>query len=241
MVPAAFVVLDALPLTPNGKLDRKALPAPEGSGLAAGYVAPATPDEILLCDLVREILGLERVGLADNFFHLGGHSLMATRLAAHIRARLGRELPIRTIFETPVLGDLARACALFPRPACPSSPQQRPAELPLSFAQARLWFLHQLEGPNPNYNIPVAVTACKARSTPPLWNGRSTIRRAPREPAHAARRGESGPRQRILPVERRSLPLISSPGSGRLQRGGCARASTSPARFLFGRRCFGSP
>ncbi len=109
MVPAAFVVLDALPLTPNGKLDRRALPAPDGSGLAAGYVAPSTPEEILLCELVAELLGLDRVGLADNFFHLGGHSLMATRLAAQIRSRLERDLPIRTIFDAPVLGDLARA------------------------------------------------------------------------------------------------------------------------------------
>ena len=109
MVPAAFVVLDALPLTPNGKLDRQALPAPDGSGLAAAYVAPTTPEEILLCELVAELLGLERVGLADNFFHLGGHSLLATRLAAQIRSRLERELPIRTIFDAPVLGDLARA------------------------------------------------------------------------------------------------------------------------------------
>ena len=110
MMPGAFVHLDALPLTSNGKVDRKALPAPEGSGLAAGYIAPTTPEEILLCELVAELLGLERVGLADNFFHLGGHSLLATRLAAQIRSRLQRDLPIRTIFDSPVLGDLA--CAL---------------------------------------------------------------------------------------------------------------------------------
>ena len=117
MVPAAFVVLEALPLTPNGKLDRRALPAPDGSGLAAGYVAPSTPEEILLCELVAELLGLERVGLADNFFHLGGHSLLATRLAAQIRSRLDRELPIRTIFDSPVLGDLARALRDLSQPA----------------------------------------------------------------------------------------------------------------------------
>ena len=143
MIPAAFVILDALPLTSNGKLDRQALPAPEGSGLAAGYVAPTTPEEILLCDLVAELLGLERVGLADNFFHLGGHSLMATRLAAEVRKRLGRELPIRTIFDTPVLGDLARflatrseplveAAPLLPDPAasaCALSPDARAGSL----------------------------------------------------------------------------------------------------------------
>ncbi len=112
MVPSAFVVLEALPLTSNGKLDRRALPAPEGSGLAAGYIAPSTPEEILLCELVAELLGLERIGLAENFFHLGGHSLVATRLAAQIHSRLDRDLPIRTIFEHPVLQDLAKQIGL---------------------------------------------------------------------------------------------------------------------------------
>jgi amino acid adenylation domain-containing protein len=157
MVPGAFVILDALPLTANGKLDRRALPAPEGSGLEAGYLAPGTPEEILLCELVAELLGLERVGLADNFFHLGGHSLLATRLAAQIRVRLERELPIRAVFDSPVLGDLARALRTLPKAGVPLTAQQRPVELPLSFAQARLWFLQQLEGANASYNIPVAV------------------------------------------------------------------------------------
>ena len=119
MVPGAFVVVEALPLTANGKLDRQALPAPEGSGLAAGYLAPGTPEEILLCELVGELLGLERVGLADNFFHLGGHSLLATRLAAQIRVRLGRELPIRAVFDAPVLGDLARVLRSLPKAGLP--------------------------------------------------------------------------------------------------------------------------
>ena len=71
MVPAAVMVIEAMPLTPNGKLDRRALPAPEGSGLQAAYLAPSAPEEILLCQLVGELLGVERVGLGDNFFHLG--------------------------------------------------------------------------------------------------------------------------------------------------------------------------
>ena len=96
----------------NGKLDRKSLPMPEGSSLAASYVAPGTPEQILLCHLAARLLGMERVGLADNFFHLGGHSLMATRLAAQIRAHLGRELPIHTIFAYPVFGELARQIGL---------------------------------------------------------------------------------------------------------------------------------
>ncbi len=109
MLPAAYVQLESLPLTPNGKLDRRALPAPEA--LTEAYLAPGTPEEVLLCELVAQLLGLPRVGLGDHFFHLGGHSLLAARLAAQVRARLGRELPLRTIFEHPVLGELARALA----------------------------------------------------------------------------------------------------------------------------------
>ncbi len=106
MVPAAIMVLDALPLTPNGKLDRKGLPAPEFGAKGEGYQAPRTPEEEILCGLFAEVLGLERVGIEDNFFELGGHSLMATRLVSRIRAVLGVELAIRTLFEAPRIAEL---------------------------------------------------------------------------------------------------------------------------------------
>ena len=157
MIPGSFVLLDELPLTRNGKLDRAALAAIKGRALTRGYVAPRTPEEIVLCELVARLLGLERVGLTDHFFHLGGHSLLATRLAAQIRARLGRELPIRTIFDVPVLGELARALRTLPKAGAPLRAMARQAEPSLSFAQTRLWFLHRLEGANANYSIALGL------------------------------------------------------------------------------------
>ncbi|MEB4207467.1 non-ribosomal peptide synthetase, partial [Mycobacterium sp. 94-17] len=155
MVPAAIVVLDTLPLTVNGKLDTRALPAPEYRD-TDHYRAPATALEEILAGIYAQVLGIDRVGIDDSFFDLGGDSISAMRLIAAINTGLDAHLGVRTVFEAPTIARLA------PRIGDGSGPEslvvgERPAVIPLSFAQSRLWFVDQLQGPSPVYNMAVAL------------------------------------------------------------------------------------
>ncbi|HSK77696.1 MAG TPA: amino acid adenylation domain-containing protein [Thermoanaerobaculia bacterium] len=165
MVPAAFVTLEALPVTPSGKVDRRALPAPDSArpGLDEGYEAPRNAVQEMLADIWSEILGVERVGIRDDFFHLGGHSLLVARLAARVRQAFSVELPMVEIFKKPTIEELALAvekaesAAEVPElPPLERAPRDRP--IPLSFPQERVWFLDQLSaGGNIAYNFQVTL------------------------------------------------------------------------------------
>ncbi|WP_329049236.1 amino acid adenylation domain-containing protein [Streptomyces violaceus] len=158
-VPSAIVLLQTLPLTANGKLDRAALPHPGPVAAARAGRAPRSPREHALCALFAEILGLPEVTIDDNFFALGGHSLLATRLTSRVRSELGVELGMAELYAAQTVEALARELPEAggrPRPPV-RAVRRRPDRLPVSYAQQRLWFLGQLEGPSATYNIPMAV------------------------------------------------------------------------------------
>jgi non-ribosomal peptide synthetase component F len=162
MVPGTFVLLDALPLTPNGKVDRRALPTPGESRLEGdGFEAPSSPTARALAGMWAEVLGVERVGASDDFFDRGGHSLLATQLVSRIRRGFGVELPLRTVFEVPKLADLAGRIDDVRRTGADGldtlSRTPRDGDLPLSFAQQRLWFLNQFEPDNASYNMHAGI------------------------------------------------------------------------------------
>ncbi|MET0621639.1 MAG: amino acid adenylation domain-containing protein, partial [Pyrinomonadaceae bacterium] len=162
MTPAAFVMLDALPLNANGKVNRRQLPAPDAPRpeLEEGFVAPRTPVEAQVAAVWAEVLGVRRVGVHENFFDLGGHSLVATQVVTRLCDAFEIDLPLRCLFESPTVAGLSVAVVRrlsergdgARRQIKPRAPGA--VSFPLSFAQQRLWFLNQLQPDSPFYNVP---------------------------------------------------------------------------------------
>jgi amino acid adenylation domain-containing protein len=215
MVPAAFVKLPALPLTPNGKVDRKALPAPEWQRAEAHHLAPRTPVEEVLAGIWAELLGLERVGAADDFFALGGHSLLATRLVAAIREAFRVDLPLRLLFERPTVEGLARAIseageagAAVDDPIVPIPREPGANRFPVSFAQLREWILDRLEPGNPAYNIANHLRIEGPLSLPALDVALQGLLRRHEVFRTAFSLGEDEPLQVVFPDVPLDVPLI---------------------------------
>ncbi|MEH2037880.1 amino acid adenylation domain-containing protein [Nostoc sp.] len=163
MIPSAFVVLDKIPLTPNGKIDRRALPAPKKiQNLEENTSLTLTPVQEMLTGIWAEMLGIKQAGIHDNFFELGGHSLLATRVISQIRKAFKVELPLRCLFESPTVAELAKEIEKITQAdlkvKLPNIVQtSRTGTIPLSYAQQRLWYLNQLEPNNTAYNVFDAV------------------------------------------------------------------------------------
>jgi amino acid adenylation domain-containing protein/FkbM family methyltransferase len=229
MLPSSYVLLDALPLTPSGKLDRRALPrtAPDALGTgrpetAGEYAAPRTPVEELVAAAWAEVLGVPRVGVADNFFDLGGHSLLATQALSRLREALGVELPLSQLFAAPTVAGLSaavereRAAGADLTGAAPPlirAPHLHPPRL--AFAQERLWFLDRLAPWNAAYNVPAAVRLLGRLSPAALAATLSEIVRRHEVLRTTFETTPAGPVQVIAPSLDLDLPLADL---GRLPR-----------------------
>lgn len=221
MVPAHIVVLDALPRNANSKVDRAALPEP--AHVARAYEAPDGELETALAEIWREVLGVERVGRADHFFELGGHSLAAVRVATRVAERLARDVPVRALFEAPILAPYAQRVAA----AAPAHAPQRAGSasyapdadgvLPLSAAQRGLWFLWRAQPDSAAYNIPVALRLRGALDVDALAD--ALAHAAVRHPALRTRivaRADGAPGQRIAPARRIELPVVDLRADARI-------------------------
>jgi amino acid adenylation domain-containing protein len=230
MVPSAWVFLSAMPLTANGKIDRRELaqiapPEPVDAGVAEG---PRNPVEEIVGDLFAEILGLDRPpGIHDDFFRLGGHSLLVVHLASRLRAAFGADLDLTAIFDRPTVAGVAELVATAAReerpPAPPLVPAARGEAAALSFAQQRLWFLDRFETSSSLYNITVAFhiqgggprLVALVGALEEVVRRHEALRSVFREPAS----GE--PVQVVLPFAPRGLPVVDLTGL----RGAAAEAA----------------
>ncbi|MGV9822402.1 amino acid adenylation domain-containing protein, partial [Nocardia xishanensis] len=203
MVPAAIVALDRIPLTVNGKLDRAALPAPVFA--ATTYRKPGTVVEEIVAGVYAEVLGLPaagQVGADDDFFALGGSSLLAAKAVARIGAALGRPVGVRALFESPRVAQLAEAVTAGEAGAArpPLVARARPETLPLSPAQQRMWFLNRFDGASVAYNIPLALRLSGDVDVPALQSALADVIGRHESLRTTYPELDGAPTQRILPA-----------------------------------------
>uniref|UniRef100_UPI00164026A6 non-ribosomal peptide synthetase n=2 Tax=Burkholderia gladioli TaxID=28095 RepID=UPI00164026A6 len=212
MVPQAFVALDALPATANGKLDRRALPAPQRADTSAHGDAPMSADEQSLAQIWAGVLKLDRIGRDEDFFASGGHSLLATQMISRVRRVFGIDVPLRTVFDAPTLSAFARqlasAASQTQAPVPPLIAAARPASLPLSSEQQRLWFLDRMLPDSTLYHVPVTLRVTGALDVAALTGALEAIV-ARHEVLRTSFVIEQGmPTQRIAAVQALDMPLI---------------------------------
>jgi amino acid adenylation domain-containing protein len=209
MVPGAYVRLDALPLNANGKVDRKALPMPGAEAYAhREYEAPIGVVEEALAEVWGDVLKVEHVGRHDHFFALGGHSLLAVHVVSRMRRVLGVELALGAVFEHPVLADLARVVGGAHRSDLPPIERvERGGDLPVSYAQRRLWYLEQLGGLGGAYHISKRTLLRGTLDPAALRRALDALvaRHEPLRTTFATADGE--PAQRIAPAETSTFAL----------------------------------
>ncbi|MFE9613501.1 non-ribosomal peptide synthase/polyketide synthase [Streptomyces sp. NPDC006012] len=211
MIPSACVVLDVLPLTVNGKLDRKSLPAPGRDHMTGDVPADRSAGESVgglvgrVADVFADVLGVPGVRADENFFRLGGHSMLVARLVNRIRTEFGAEISLRDVFENAtaatlagLLGDGLPDGGSGSRPALTARP--RPERVPLSMAQERMWFLDRLEGPSTTYTIPIVLRLAGALDTDALRTAFADVVARHESLRTLIAEDEQGPHQVVLPA-----------------------------------------
>jgi amino acid adenylation domain-containing protein len=154
MIPYTLMVMEKLPILPNGKLDRNSLPEIDISAIKSEFVPPQTPTQEIIANIWSEVLGIEKIGIHDNFLELGGHSLLASLVISRLREALSLEISIASLFAAPTIATFSEQIGTAVQNLLPTlEPVPRNSELPLSLTQQRFWFLDQMEGANPAYNI----------------------------------------------------------------------------------------
>ena len=240
MVPSRFVFLETLPLSPQGKVDRRALPAP-GERDGGESEPPRTAAEAALAAVWQEVLGIAQAGPGDSFLALGGHSLLAAQTVARVRDRLGVELSPRDLFEAPDLATLAaqleerRGGAA---PALPLVPVPRTGDLPLSFAQERVWFLRELDPQIRSYQAQAMIRFRGRLQVPVLrWSLGEIVRRHEIFRTTFPTVGDR-PVQRFHPAWEVEPPVVDLSGLPAAAReGAAAQAVADECRRLFDPAC----